>query len=41
MQIKIKSKKNEKKSQKKSVRHTPNGFFVSLIEAPTVAESRL
>lgn len=30
MQIKIKSKKIEKKSQKKSVRHTPNGFFVSL-----------
>lgn len=41
MQIKIKSKKIEKKSQKKSVRHTPNGFFVSLLEAPTAIENRL
>lgn len=41
MQIKIKSKKNEKKSQKKSVRHTPNGFFVSLLEAPISTETRL
>lgn len=41
MQIKIKSKKMKKRVKKKSARHTPNGFFVSLLEVPISTETRL